>query len=310
MQESWSNEGLAASLLEAMSEAVYVVNPDREIMYWNGAAEKLTGFHAEEVLGHRCRDGILNHVDGQGRPLCATRCPLAGTLLDGRQRDATVWAHHRDGHRLPVAVKSAALRNFDGVIIGAVEVFHDDSRCQELAVAATTARALADLDALTGLANRRTLEREVDLAAERLERHGNKFAVLFIDVDHFKSINDSFGHQVGDDVLRMVARTLDGATRDADLVGRWGGEEFVIVAPGLSRKRAVLLGERVRRLVRTAWLQSGSNRIRVSVSIGVAQAVAGDLGTNVVARADRAMYRAKRLGRDRVIGDPIVRTQT
>jgi PAS domain S-box-containing protein/putative nucleotidyltransferase with HDIG domain len=122
------NVPAAQALLEAMSEAVYAVDCDRRVTYWNAAAEQLTGYRASDVVGSRCRDNILNHCDDQGTELCAAGCPLLATMEDGRAREARVFLHHRDGHLVPVVVRAAALRSGDGAVIGAVEVFRDDSR--------------------------------------------------------------------------------------------------------------------------------------------------------------------------------------
>ncbi len=104
---------LADELLGSMTEAVYAVDRDRRIMYWNTAAAELTGYSAAEVVGRRCQDNLLNHVDEAGRQLCGGACPLLATVQDGRTREALVFLQHRDGHRLPVAVRAAALRSAD-----------------------------------------------------------------------------------------------------------------------------------------------------------------------------------------------------
>ena len=119
---------LADYLLGAMTEAVYAVDRDRRITYWNAAAEQLTGYSAAEVVGRRCQDNLLNHVDEAGNQLCKDGCPLQATVEDGQTREALVFLQHRAGHRLPVAVRAAPLRSAGETIIGAVEVFHDDSR--------------------------------------------------------------------------------------------------------------------------------------------------------------------------------------
>ena len=118
----------AEALLEAMSEGVDAVDADRRITYWNSAAERLTGYRAVDVVGRLCRDNVLNHIDDVGTELCLADCPLMFTMRDGQARgEARLFLHHRDGHRVPVAVRVAALRSPEGTIVGAVEVFHDDS---------------------------------------------------------------------------------------------------------------------------------------------------------------------------------------
>ena len=216
----------AEALLAAISEAVYVVDRQRRITYWNPAAEQLTGYQAEEVVGHRCRDGILNHVDHQGASLCTSRCPLLATIGDGQPHDMLAFLHHHDGHRVPVAARAAALADPDGNITGAVEVFHDDSRNKMLADRLNDVQRQALTDPLTGIANRRMLTQVLRQRRGDQVRYGYPYAVLFADIDHFKRINDTYNHDVGDRVLRLVSATLRGCTRSGDAVGRWGGEEF------------------------------------------------------------------------------------
>ncbi len=289
----------AESLLDAMSEAVYVVDRQRRIMFWNPAAEALTGFSAEEVVGRRCRDGVLNHVDDEGNLLCRTGCPLQATMRDGAPREAAVFLHHRDGHRVPVSVRSAALRDDAGVVVGAVEVFHDDSLCRGLVARLDDAEHQVLTDPLTGLGNRRHLDQCLHRYHDEFTRYHRRFAVLFCDVDEFKFVNDTYGHDVGDKVLKVVAETLRSCTRPSDSVGRFGGEEFMLLAPVLSDAQAVALADRVRAIVRSSWTLAARRRISVTLSVGVAVVGPGETARRVVKRADDAMLAAKAAGRDR-----------
>ena len=290
----------AGALLDAMSEAVYVVDRQRVITYWNPAAEALTGFSAAEVIGRRCRDGILNHVDSSGHSLCGAHCPLLATMRTGQPMEVTAYLHHHDGHRVPVAVRAAALRNSEGKVTGAVEVFHDDTRCRSLGDSYREAVELSLTDPLTELGNRRMLQRALRRYQDEFDRYGRVYAVLFADVDHFKSVNDRIGHDAGDEVLRMVANTMGGCTRPTDVLGRWGGEEFLLLAPVEGAEGAHALAERVRLLVASSWVLQGQHRVRVTLSIGVAVAGRGESAEGLVERADLAMLRAKEAGRDRV----------
>jgi diguanylate cyclase (GGDEF)-like protein/PAS domain S-box-containing protein len=294
-------EPLAAALLAAMSESVYVVSRDRTITYWNPAAEALTGYSAGEVVGRRCHDGLLNHVDDDGAPLCTTRCPLSATMLDGLPREASLHLHHSDGHRVPVSVRAAPLRGDDGAIVGAVEVFHDDSRYRALEASSLVSEQRSLTDPLTGLANRRRIQGHLNRRWDEFCRYGHGFAVLFVDIDDFKVVNDRFGHTVGDEVLTMVASTMMSCTRPSDDVGRWGGEEFLVVAGELDGSSAFALAERLRSLVGSSWTRVGEDTVRVTASVGVAVARPDESVGQLVSRADHAMLEAKRSGRDRTV---------
>jgi diguanylate cyclase (GGDEF)-like protein len=154
------------------------------------------------------------------------------------------------------------------------------------------AAALARTDALTGISNRREASERLEMEFERVRRHGGELSVAICDVDRFKSVNDTYGHGAGDDVLRTVARTLAKTARKTDLVARWGGEEFLIVLTSTHRSGAAIAAERMRSNVEAA---PGSPQ--VTMSVGVASAPASSIAS-LLARADAALYRAKHEGRN------------
>lgn len=288
------------ALLDNLYDGVYLLDSGRTITYWNRGAERITGFAASEVVGSGCRDGILRHTDGQGYSLCDGQCPVSFTLQDGRPREADVYLRHKDGHRVPVLVRVAPVRDAAGCITGAVEVFSDNSpklaalqRIEEL-------RELALLDPLTGAGNRRYTEMDINARLQETRRYGWSFGLLLVDIDHFKKVNDTYGHEAGDEVLRMVARTLLNSLRPFDFLGRWGGEEFVAVIVNVGADRLRSVAERARGLVAQSVLTKGSASINVTVSIGAAVARKDDTVGAIVARADRSMYASKEAGRNRV----------
>jgi diguanylate cyclase (GGDEF)-like protein/PAS domain S-box-containing protein len=287
-------------LLDQMFDAVYLVDRQRRIVYWNAAAARLTGYAPQEVVGRPCGDGLLCHVDQDGQLLCQGPCPLARTLLDGRCRQDDIYLHHRDGHRVPVTVRCSPLRDDQGEVIGAMEVFSDNSTLHSLQQRVTTAEQLALVDPLTGLANRRRAEDLLDTHLEELRRYGTPFAVLVADVDAFKAINDTCGHLVADRVLTMVAGTLARNVRPFDTVARWGGDEFLGVLRAIDAKALALTGERLRRLVESSFLEVEGRRVSVTVFLGVTLARRGEARDAVLERADRCLYASKGEGRNRL----------
>ena len=156
-------------------------------------------------------------------------------------------------------------------------------------------------DGLTGLLNRRALEEALASQVQRSRRSGEPFCVLMVDADHFKSINDRWGHPVGDLVLKHLSAVLRGRMREVDQIGRFGGEEFLIVLPGLAMVAALPVAERLRELVAAAPLLHGTECIPISISIGLAHWGGGqEEASRLLVRADAALYRAKQQGRDRV----------
>ena len=161
----------------------------------------------------------------------------------------------------------------------------------------------SNTDALTGLANRRSLEGFLRSAQMSAMETGTPLSILMIDIDHFKKFNDTFGHQVGDQVLRLVARVLQENVRECDLAARYGGEELMAILPGAPIDACAEAAERVRRRISEARLTrrtTGEELTSVTVSIGVAQFRMGESADRMIERCDRALYQAKRAGRNRV----------
>ena len=160
---------------------------------------------------------------------------------------------------------------------------------------------LAMVDELTGLKNRRSFFDDIDPVIAGSRRRGNPVAIALLDLDHFKDVNDTHGHGVGDDTLREVARRIEDTLRQEQIVGRLGGEEFVVLLPDTTPQQALVAIERVRKAVgETAIPVTGGGEVWISVSGGIAPLLDGMVVTVAIQHADKAMYRAKALGRDRV----------
>ncbi|MBU1568371.1 MAG: GGDEF domain-containing protein [Proteobacteria bacterium] len=289
-----------ARIIENLHDGLYFVDTDRVITYWNKGAERITGFSSVEVVGRRCSDNILTHVDSEGNCLCLGRCPLMATIADGQDRESEVYLHHKGGHRITVFVRVSALKDSLGNTIGGIELFTDissillnNARVQEL-------EKLALLDNLTQLANRHYLERELLARFEEMKRVKVPFGILFIDIDYFKNFNDVYGHDVGDQVLKFVATTFVTNSRPFDLYGRWGGEEFIGIIRNIEPEELVLLGNRVRVLVEQSYIVHTEKKVSVNVSLGATMAAENDTIDSLTKRADTLLYESKRLGRNRL----------
>ena len=288
-------------LLDNLSDGVYFVDRERRILYWNRGAERITGYRAEEVVGRFCFDNILMHVSPDGCALCRGLCPLARTIQDGRARENEVFLHHREGHRVPVLVRISPLRDEDGTMVGAVEVFSDNSSKVAALRKIEELQEVALLDPLTQLGNRRYCEITLADKFAEMARFGWTFGVLFMDLDEFKSVNDRYGHEVGDETLRIIAKTLLANTRTMDFIGRWGGEEFLAVIVNVDEVGLVQIAERFKMLVSQTTIEVEGGAIKVTISTGVTLAGPDDTQDSLMRRADALMYRAKAEGRNRVI---------
>jgi diguanylate cyclase (GGDEF)-like protein len=294
------DEAFLREILETVADGVYIVDRDRRILWWNRGAERITGFARGEIVHTLCYDDNLRHVDIHGTPLCVGHCPLVHAMQEGTPRNDRVFLHHKRGHRVPVEVNVIPLRNADGSIVGAVEVFRDISALDEPAMGEEL-RRMALLDPLTELGNRRYAEITLGSRLSETSRYGWTLGVLFVDLDHFKEINDRHGHDTGDDALRMVARTLRHTARASDFVGRWGGEEFLVLLPNATEAELTAAAERFRALVESSGLRLPSGFLNVTASIGATLARPEETPESVVRRADALMYQAKREGRNRVV---------
>lgn len=288
-------------LLDNIYDGVYFVDVNRIINFWNKGAERLSGYKASEIIGSSCMDNILLHIGSDGNKLCKTRCPLAKVIVDGSVYEADVYLHHKDGQRVPVSVHASPIKEENGRIIGAVEIFRDNSsRLMDMKLIEDLKKA-ALLDPLTGIPNRRYIEMKMHSCLEELKRHNIIFGIFFADVDHFKQINDTYGHIVGDDILKMVANTLKGNVRTSDLVGRLGGEEFVGVISHIDEEKLKQLGNKLRMLVENCFLDKGNTPIKVTVTLGITLGKPDDTMESIIGRADQLLYKGKESGRNCVV---------
>jgi diguanylate cyclase (GGDEF)-like protein/PAS domain S-box-containing protein len=295
-----TSNNLHRTIVENLADGVYLVEPDRKITYWNHGAEKISGHKAGDVVGRHCFDNILGHVDAQGRSLCHTACPLALTMKDGDPREAFIWLKHADGHRKPVRVRTSPVRDEAGRIIGGVEVFSDETASVRISADAARARRDALTDELTELPNRRLFDAALAGRLENLTRYGWPFGLLIADLDHFKEVNDEFGHAFGDAVLVGVASTLRGAVRSGDVLARWGGEEFSVLVESSDEAGLAEAAERLRVLVECSEIRQDGITRSIRVSVGGALANVDDTAETLFARADAALYGAKMAGRNTI----------
>lgn len=286
--------------LENLLDAAYVVDRNLRLVHWNRAAEEVSGFRKEDLLGRHCSDHLLKHVDEEGSESCnGENCPLQAVIDTGQPTDRNAYLLHQAGHRVPVRLKVSPLRNESGDVVGAIQIFRSNAVEHNLLARLETAERMAYFDALTGLPNRRFLEATLESRLAELERYGWGFGVLLLDIDHLKKANDTFGHEVGDQVLQMVARTFKASTRSPDLVGRWGGDEFLALISNVSRQVLVDVGERLRLLIARSQLRQ-SPPLGVSLSVGAALATPGITANALLREADQRLYEAKTSGRNRV----------
>jgi diguanylate cyclase (GGDEF)-like protein/PAS domain S-box-containing protein len=282
---------LASKVFETTADAIVISDAEDRVVMVNAAFSKLTGFDAQEIVGKILAESPFRPLDPE-----QSKARMKQQLRDGFVT-AEVPRIRKDGKPLSLWVTASCVRNADGTIRNYVRVFTDISL---LKATQRKLEQLASFDALTGLPNRRLLQDRLEQTTRRMQRRNDGMAVMFIDLDGFKNVNDTYGHAVGDLVLREVASRLQKCIRSSDSVGRLGGDEFAIVLDGARLPAdAALVGERIVAAMAEPLILEG-RRLKIAASIGIA--VYSDDGTDaatLLKNADAAMYKAKQMGRNR-----------
>jgi len=222
-------------------------------------------------------------------------------MTDGRPRETRVFMHHRQGHRQPVIVQASPLLGEDGERVGATEVFRDDSEMATIRERLVELEEQALTDTLTGIGNRRHLEAVTVSWFAEWERYQRRFGLLLIDLDRLKEINDAWGHDIGDEALRMVAASMRFGLRVSDVVARISGDEFGALVLAETEEELWLVAERIRKLVACSVMETPDGPLGTTVSIGGALVEPGDTIDTLGRRTDRQLYLGKAAGRDRVV---------
>ena len=292
---------LFRALLDHVSDAVYIAGHDRRVLYCNKAATELTGYQAEEILGKSCSDNGHCPIGHNGRSVCEEGCLLSESLRDGSARRTKAFLVHKHGRRIPASVTVQPIAAADGSIIGVVQIFKDQSQREASRRKVEAMERLAFIDPLTQMPNRRSLEMSLEGALLAYRVNKTPFGALLFDLDKLKSINDSYGHANGDYALCQAAKILSGAVRPTDTVGRWGGDEFLAILPGVSTGVLRQLAERCgNNVARDSYFTIDEQLVSVSVSVGGTVVCAQDNAATLIARADDLLYQSKAAGRNRV----------
>lgn len=287
-------------LLEHLYDGFYLVDSDLRVLIWNRNAENLLGHPSQKMLGKQWSRRMLNYADRFGEALPDAEVPMNRVVTTGLPQSPALKMQRADGEWLDVEVQTVPLVDPAGRLQGVIEILRDLSRSSCRNMQFQEMRSAASRDALTGVANRGELETRLTNVVKEASGHPNRetFSVIFLDVDHFKRINDTWGHAAGDQVLVDVARLMQSETYSGELVGRYGGEEFVIICPGTSLPDAIKRAERLRQALPKASV-GGIKELTVTASFGVSQFETGDSVESVLRRADKALYQAKGTGRNK-----------
>lgn len=286
------------ALAESSVDVVLLITPDHRLRYVSPSITEILGWQPEELINGETRvhKDDLHLVD-----------KAVETLLTGNpSAHATIRIFARDGSLHWMEGYSRFVRNENGNSDDIVVILRDVTERKRLE---EQLEQMALTDELTGLGNRRAFDEALEREWQRTVREGSQLSLLLLDIDHFKALNDQYGHQVGDDCLRAIAASIRAfSVRPDDIASRYGGEEITIILPGTDGAKACEIAERTRRTVEGLRLQNPGNEEGngwVTVSIGVATAIARVGGSiampqGLLLGADSALYRAKNEGRNRI----------
>ncbi|MFC2992627.1 diguanylate cyclase [Halomonas tibetensis] len=300
--------------MEAINDAVIITDarrPDAPIIWVNDTFETLFGYSRGEAIGRNCR--FLQHGEEDQKGVKEAR----DALCRKQPVQTLVRNYRRDGQPLWVQLSLAPVCDSHGQVTHFVGVQHDltelkrleeklehrvAERTKALQEANRLLEQLASIDPLTGVANRRQFMTQVKKELARAQRNGTPLSLLCLDLDHFKTVNDVHGHQIGDQVLKDVASTMQENLRPTDLLARMGGEEFQILLPDADIQQASEIAERIRSAIHALEIRQQDKVVNITVSAGCAQMGQDGKDMDSLMRVgDQRLYEAKALGRDRVV---------
>lgn len=281
-------------LADNAADVIWTMDLEGHFTYISPSVEKLRGYTVEEVMAQSpeevlCPGSLLHMQEGLTRALNSVQNDLPFQVFRGELEQPC-----KDGTTVWTEATVSGIYSEDGRFIGMLGVTRDIS---ERKLMEEEIRRLSITDKLTQSFNRLKLDETLEQQLEWSKDRGLPFAIIILDIDHFKLVNDTYGHQVGDQVLIKLVALLNENVRTGDVVGRWGGEEFLIILPDTTLADATVLAERLRQAVETHRFATAG---QVTISAGVSGFKMDHSPETIVSRADRALYRAKEKGRNRV----------
>lgn len=306
----------ASSVLDSIAIPTFAINTQHEITHWNQAIEKASGYPASYMLGTK----------NQWRPFYVSSRPtMADLIVDGGNNEAVEKFYTQKYRKSEVlddayeaedyfpdmgngewlSFTAAPILNANNEVIGAVEtliVVSDKKKTEQALIDSQQRyRELSTIDDLTQLLNARQFFSTIKEEVEKSNRYGEALTICLFDLDHFKNINDTYGHQFGNTVLKQYAAIIKSNIRDVDIAFRYGGEEFVTIFPFLNAEQATIAVDRIRVELENFNFKTEQNEtVKITTSAGIATHIPKETQESLVNRADQAMYLAKENGRNRI----------
>jgi diguanylate cyclase (GGDEF)-like protein len=287
-------------LLDNMYDGVIFVDSQRQIFMWNQGAERLSGISGSAAYQRTWRPSLVKMRDEKGRIVPDADCPVANAVLSGVQSLRPLSIAGRGGKEAPIDLHAIPVVGRDGTTYGATLLLHDASSETSLEQRCQSLHSQATRDPLTQVANRAEFDRVHSLFIDAHTQTRLPCSLIICDIDHFKHVNDNYGHQAGDEAIKSFASLLKSMSRHGDLVARYGGEEFVLLCADCNNATAASRADLIRRALADMPQPMLGNK-RITASFGVTENQPGDTPEIMLRRADRALLEAKARGRNRVM---------
>lgn len=295
-------------IIENIKDVIWEMNRDLVFTFVSPNAKEMSGYEAEELIGHKITDFLVE----ESKNYCFDQ---VSQHMEKRKKGD---AEHTILHDVQLICKnglvkwlevSANLLIEEGIFVGYIGTTRDIAEKkeyerqlskynEELKLKNAELKRMAATDILTGAYNRRKFEEDLDSIINKEERHDIKFSLIFFDIDHFKTINDLFGHKAGDLVLQRISKLVQENIRTTDRLFRWGGEEFIIILYGSSLKNARDVAGKIRDIIQN---EDFGIEKKITISLGVSEYIANENTDQIVSRIDKVLYQAKIQGRNRVV---------
>jgi len=295
-----ATKGFCSMVLNQVQDGVSCLSKGRKVVFWNKAAEQMTGFESSDILGKQCFEDLSLFVDREGVNICRDNCPVELTLKDGTIRSQDVYLRHKNGFRVPAALRIIPVFKEDGAIIGAVETFAGTAPKATVPLSIAELEKTGLLDTDTGVANRQFLEMTLKDRLEEFQKYGLPFAVIYVDIDNFNKTLDKYGRFNAAKILRTVARTLLKNVRYFDIVGRWNTEEFLVILLNIDESRLDIVANKLRLLVAESYITTETGMLNATISLGASIVQRYDSAEALVKRTEQLMLHSKWLGKNRV----------
>ncbi len=288
------------SFVVNMHHGVVFVDAQSRILQWNNGCERLTGVPTEAAIGRQWAPSLLQMSDNNNEPIDDSACPATRAIKSGLPVFQRVDLIGRSGRRIKVDLQAMPITDSRGIPLGATMLLQDASSEVSLEERCQSLHAEMTRDPLTQVANRAEFDRVLTLFIDAHQETGLPCSLIMSDIDHFKSINDTHGHQAGDEAIITFATLLQSMCRSGDLVARYGGEEFAVLCADCDIATATARAEQIRKRL-AEMTHAAINNHSFTASFGVAELQAGDKPETMLRRSDRALLAAKEQGRNQVV---------